>query len=445
MKTTLTVLALTSLLATGALKAQEITLPVITKPAILEEGTQRTLTQAQIAELLPWAKDSKLFLVDLMENIQGLTTSDKIERLADGIASVVGESAPKNSELLMRYALNRGLVINDILSKEMDADAVGSQDAKLRVLKASIEMAIKYYDTDMAILEKKTTAPFVIFGLDYFDFLNELNKSIFDASAQYNVQRTALEWLQWDLYRDLNNASYAPQIVKINNSLKTFPTRKITDAQSIANIRLMKKVAQQLNVKATLTKLEEERRLSLAKNDEERRLMIAKTEAEKERIRREAELERLRGSRSLIDIEKVKAFTTQINSGGWEARRAAANELGSMVGSDVTLVLLNRLMIETDSDVINALTRHLTARIDSPSYIMKIESHATHRAQVLEVLARAGRSGGWEKRRSTVRLVGNIQTIEAYRLLGSWLPVETDSDVRNAIVTAMSGLESVLK
>ncbi|AUN99020.1 hypothetical protein DOM21_05845 [Bacteriovorax stolpii] len=445
MKTTLTVLALTSLLATGALKAEEISLPVITKPAILEEGTQRTLTQAQIAELLPWAKDSKLFLIDLMENIQGLTTSDKIERLADGIASVVGESAPKNSELLMRYALNRGLVINDILSREMDADAVGSQDAKLRVLKASIEMAIKYYETDLAILEKKTTAPFVIFGLDYFDFLNELNKSIFDASAQYNVQRTALEWLQWDLYRDLNNASYAPQIVKINNSLKTFPNKKITDAQSIANIRLMKKVAQQLNVKSTLTKLEEERRLAMAKNDEERRLMIAKTEAEKERIRREAELERLRGSRSLVDIEKVKSYTSSLNSGGWETRRESANQLGNMVGSDVTLALLSRLMIESDSDVMNAIMRYLPARIDSPSYIMKIDSHANHRAQVISILSSASRSGGWEKRRTIARLVGNIPTIEAYRLLSSWLQGESDSDVKNAIVASMGAIESALK
>nr|BDT29182.1 hypothetical protein BHI3_26480 [Bacteriovorax sp. HI3] len=445
MKTTLTVLALTSILATGALKAEEISLPVITKPAILEEGTQRTLTQAQIAELLPWAKDSKLFLIDLMENIQGLTTSDKIERLADGIASVVGESAPKNSELLMRYALNRGLVINDILSRELDADAVGSQDAKLRVLKASIEMAIKYYDTDMAILEKKTTAPFVIFGLDYFDFLNELNKSIFDASAQYNVQRTALEWLQWDLYRDLNNASYAPQIVKINNSLKTFPNKKITDAQSIANIRLMKKVAQQLNVKSTLTKLEEERRLAMAKNDEERRLMIAKTEAEKERIRREAELERLRGSRSLVDIEKVKSYTTSLNNGGWETRRESAHQLGNMVGSDVTLALLSRLMIESDSDVMNAIMRYLPARIDSPSYIMKIDSHANHRAQVISILSSASRSGGWEKRRTIARLVGNIPTIEAYRLLSSWLQGESDSDVKNAIIASMGAIEGALK
>ncbi len=240
---------------------EEITLPQISKPALLEEGTQRELTITQLNELLPWAKNSKSFLVDLLENIEGLSMSDKVERLVEGISSVVEQSSSKHSELLIRYALNRGLVINEILSKESDGDAVGSIDAKYRVLKASVLMAIKYYDTDMAVLAKKSVAPFVLFGLDYYTFLTELNKSIFDASTQYQVQRTSLEWLQWDLYRDLNNASYAAQIVKINNGLKTFPNRKLTDAQSISHIRQMKGLAKQLNVTETLKKLESEREL----------------------------------------------------------------------------------------------------------------------------------------------------------------------------------------
>ncbi|MDD4975726.1 MAG: hypothetical protein PHY93_15320 [Bacteriovorax sp.] len=229
-------------------KAEDIALPVITKPVILEEGTQRDLSAAQIAELLPWAKDSKNFLNDMLDTIQGLSMADKIDRLVEGIHSIVSESAPKNSELLMRYALNRGLAINDIIARETSVDAVGIADAKVRVLILSVKMAIKYYDTDMATLTNKTAAPFVVFGLDYFNFLNEINKSIFDASAEYAIQRASLEWLQWDLYRDLNNAQYAPQIVKINNNLKLFPTKKLTDAQSIAYIRQMKKISQQLDL-----------------------------------------------------------------------------------------------------------------------------------------------------------------------------------------------------
>jgi hypothetical protein len=248
-KNKLTVIALLSTLTLSTfLKADDVIIPIISKPAVLEEGTQKELTAAQIAELLPWAKDSKLFLTDLLDNTQGLPTSEKIDRLLDGIKQVVGESAPKTSELFMRYVLNRAIVLNDLLEKEMDADAVGTPDAKSRVLVLSIKMAIKYYDADMAKLtNNKSTAPYASFGVEYFNFLTELNKSIFDASAEYNIERTSLEWLQWDLYRDLSNATYASKILKINNALKTFPSKKLTDVQSINYIRQMKKVSVQLN------------------------------------------------------------------------------------------------------------------------------------------------------------------------------------------------------
>ncbi len=266
-------------------KADEITLPVITKPAILEEGTQRELNASQIAELLPWAKDSKVFLNDLLDSTQGLSSTDKHDRLVEAIKSVVGESAPKHSELLMRYVLNRGIVIDEILTRELNEDAVGTIDAKNRVLVSTIKMAIKYYDTDMQVLARKTKASYVLFGVDYFEFLNELNKSVFDASAQYSIQRTSLEWLQWDLYRDLNNASYAAQIVKINNSLKIFPTKKLTDAQSISFIRQMKAVAQQLRVRETLAKLDNDFRISQAASEQERQRLL-REQQEQEQIER---------------------------------------------------------------------------------------------------------------------------------------------------------------
>lgn len=246
--TTLAVIATISF--SSVIQAEEITLPKITAPSVLQEGVQRELTDAQIAELLPWAKDSKIFLSDMIDNIHSLSTTDKIDRLVEGMQSVVSESAPKNTELLMRYALNRGLVLNEIIGREASADAVGSADAKLRVLVASVNFAIKYYEIDMQNLTKKTKTPFIVFGVDYHEFLTELNKSVFDASAQYAIQRTSLEWLQWDLYRDINNTAYAPQIVKINNALKLFPSKKLSDAQSIAFIRQMKSLSLQLKIRA---------------------------------------------------------------------------------------------------------------------------------------------------------------------------------------------------
>lgn len=253
--TAITVLTLMSNLTMPVLQAEEaIIVPTISSPSILLEGTQKELSSQQIAELIPWAKNSKSFLIDLLDATSTLSSDDKIESMRNGIKNAVLESSPKNSELLMRYALNRGLVISDILNKEIDKDQVGASDVQIRILRSSINMALKYYDNDMATLTKNSTVPFATFGLDYFDFLTELNKSVFDASAQYSIQKSALEFLQWDLYRDLNNTNYASQIIKINNGLKLLSTKKLTDAQSISYIRQMKKTAEQLNFSTSQTK-----------------------------------------------------------------------------------------------------------------------------------------------------------------------------------------------
>ncbi len=322
-----------------------VVIPVISKPAILDEGTQRDLTAAQIAELLPWAKDSKIFLNDLLESIQGLPNADKLDRLVEGIEQVVGESAPKNSELLMRYALNRGLAINGILEKEMDADAVGTIDAKIRVLRSSINMAIKYYDTDMATLSKKTPAPFITFGIDYFNFLNELNKSIFDASAQYAIERTSLEWLQWDLYRDLNNTQFAPQIVKINNSLKIYPTKKLTDAQSIAYIRQMKNLAQQLKVLQI-----DDKPIIVQKSSQEFESYIAQ-----KMIARTIDEAITASDKAISQAQSVNDFFRAVDAGIENPNQEYLNRL-AILAYDKRMVLINNLP-STATDIQRLITK----------------------------------------------------------------------------------------
>ena len=243
------IFCLLALLVTSSLRAEEINMPQIEKPSVLNEGTQTELTVGQIAEILPWAKNSKLFLTDLLDNIHSLNTEDKIDSLAQGIKQVVEESNLKNSELFMRYILNRGLVIVQNLDREVEKDSVGSSDVKLRTLMMTIKMAIKYSELDLAKLtNSKMVMPFAKFGITYFTFLNELNKSVFDASAQYALSKISLEWLQWDLYRDVKNTNYAPQILKINNFVKGLPTRKLTDAQSISYIRQIRNTIKQLNL-----------------------------------------------------------------------------------------------------------------------------------------------------------------------------------------------------
>ncbi|MBY0414858.1 MAG: hypothetical protein K2Q18_11865 [Bdellovibrionales bacterium] len=274
MKTTklmTTLLLVLSFNISSALQAQEITIPGLlaegTETNLLLpelpgqpgqpgnnpflEGTERELSVSQIQELLPWAKNSKLRLEDLLKSLDGLSATDKIEKLVNEIKYAVIESAPKNSELFMRYTLNRALALDNVFLKEMNQDAVGSPDIRLKVLLSSVKMALRYYDTDVALIEKRTTPPYASYGIEYFRFLNEVNKSVIDASAQYEIGRTSLAWYQNDLFRDLNQKVYAPSIYKINDELRrNFPERKseqkVSDAKNIIAIRQMKGVIRNL-------------------------------------------------------------------------------------------------------------------------------------------------------------------------------------------------------
>jgi hypothetical protein len=242
---------------THAIASDEIILPVISKPAQLDEGTQRTLTQSQINELLPWTKNSRIALIDLLEELNDISSiKDRIEHLDNGIKSVVSESS-SSSELFMRYVLNRALVLQETLKKETNENTIGIADVKFRVLLTSVKMAIKYYDIDAKTLSNQSNMNFASFGAVYSSFLIDLNKSVFDASAQYTIHKIILEWLSWDLYRDLENKSYASQIVQISTFMKTLPASKITDTQSLVYIRKMRNLEEKLEITSMVQKIEE--------------------------------------------------------------------------------------------------------------------------------------------------------------------------------------------
>ena len=258
MKTTLLTfaIALATLSTSSFALAEEVTLPVISRPNLLLEGIQTSLSDAQVKELLPWAKNSKVTLSELLEDVHDLSINDKIQHLNDGVIDVVSQSTP-TSELFMRYILNRSLVLLETLKNETDERSVGVSDVKLRILTASIKMAIKYQDKDTRMLSNKSKMTFASFGVNYFNFLLDLNKSIFDASAQYKIHQISLEWLAWDLYRDLDSNSYAAQIVKIHKFVKALPKGSLTDTQSMVYIRKMRDLQEKLNVSEIIKKIED--------------------------------------------------------------------------------------------------------------------------------------------------------------------------------------------
>src|SRR5688572_24581940 len=102
--------------------------------AVLNEGTQTELTLDQVNTIRPWAENSMTFMKQALQDIQGLSYLDKERLLLHAIKNVVLASAPKNSELLMRYVLNRGLKVHAILGANAVATDKHIIDVKVRVL-----------------------------------------------------------------------------------------------------------------------------------------------------------------------------------------------------------------------------------------------------------------------------------------------------------------------
>ena len=234
---------------TGAIDLSQVS---ITAPTEFDEGTETKLPDQLTRELIPWATNSKLELEELLDFIKTQNFLDQKRTLIQGIRDTVLASAPKRTELLMRYVLNRGLKVVDILEQEADSSVAGVLDQQVRVLKQSVQMALKYYENDLAYLNSQSkkdlvNLPFAQFGMEYAVFLMELNKSVLDASAQYEIGITALGLLQWDLYRDSARQAYAPAIMRIQAFLKMMPEKAGTnDIATVQRIRQIKKKVQQV-------------------------------------------------------------------------------------------------------------------------------------------------------------------------------------------------------
>ena len=242
------------------LKATEFSLDLSQQEIAQLEGTERHLSLEQLNELRPWAENSQILLKDLLNTIKSLSKAEKESELLGVVKDVVLASAPKNTELLMRYVLNRGVIVYKMLRVETNGSIVGSRNARIRILEQSVHKALHYYQSDLRFLqggsESVEPIPFAQFGVEYFQFLLELSKSVFDASAQYEMTKMSLEFLQWDLYRDLDQKVYAPQILKINNklkeidnALKSSPVTNLSrDQQLIDQIKNMKKLIENLEL-----------------------------------------------------------------------------------------------------------------------------------------------------------------------------------------------------
>ena len=220
-------------------------LPTISAPLGLDEGVDTKLDASQVESLKVWANNKKKLLDELILSVDGLNPEDRLQILLKGISDISIAGTKKDSELFLRFILNRALKVYEILLKETVPNEVGIIDVKLRIIVNSIKLASKYFVNDLKYFENQKYEPnFVDFGVEYAQFLFDLNKSIFNVSAQYQIARTALGFLQWDLYRSLDKQTYSNEIIRIHTNLENIsPEKTPTDnLKSLLLIRQMKKL-----------------------------------------------------------------------------------------------------------------------------------------------------------------------------------------------------------
>ncbi len=244
-----------------------LTISVQTMARGQNDGLDIQLTDAEIAELRPWAENSEFRLKEILRMSENYSIDDKISYLASGIEKLVIASAPRKSEILLRFALNRGLKIVDVIVNNTDGE-LNAKRNMLRVLERSIDFAITYYEDDIAFLTNGAYPKESLssFGKDYALFFHDLVKTTLDASAQYELMLLNLHYLKIDLARSLEREKYAGEVLKINDALLLLPTTApSSDQVSLERIRGMKQL-----IRPFLPKASFKRKLSYyanAKND----------------------------------------------------------------------------------------------------------------------------------------------------------------------------------
>ena len=222
----------------------------------LEQGVTEKLTAKEIAEIKPWAENSQVFLQELLIQTRNLSKNQKISQLENGIQEIVLDSAPKRSELFLRYALNRGVYMSRVLVQEAGEEVLNVKITRVRILERSIDLALQFYQNDIRFLTAGEDPRLSRgeFALAWITLNQELARSIQDASAQYELYRFGLERLQVDLGKSTGREEYAVDVIRIEKQLqlqKMLNPKTLFDQQLLVQIRYIKQIMNDLNLLGT--------------------------------------------------------------------------------------------------------------------------------------------------------------------------------------------------
>lgn len=225
------------------------TLPKVQKPAELatgpySEGTDTKLTPADIQKFKPWAQSARKVLTKALEDAKIMPISERSSFIKSQVQGVVNRSGSKRYQTLMRYALNRGLLLVDELNQQADMSSIGTRENQLDILMKTIDVALSFYESDLEYQKRIESGDSVVeinnaqFGYALASRLMTAAINILDASAQYKVVYKTLEMFNWDLSQDRNARDYSETIWDIYNNLSRYSEQPNTnDFINIQNVR----------------------------------------------------------------------------------------------------------------------------------------------------------------------------------------------------------------
>ncbi len=488
----------------------DVFIPAIDAPEELvagdfAEGTLTRLSDADIAEFIPWAQNAHNQLTRALNQSRSMPLRDRPAHIERAVRSVVSRSGQKQYQMFMRFSLNRGMLLASELRANMDMEMVGAQENVLDILQRSIEIALSFYESDLAFQrraqsgEATTELSYARFAAAFMNGMYPGVVNVLDATAQYRMLYKLVEMVNWDLSRDSNARYYADAIVEAYEFLQDMPSTPTNDDR--ANLRLVRRLnsLKILGVSQLYTQAQRQAQMTREQIEADNRRTAQEREEAARRAREEAEWERLRSGagRSALQEEDLRQARLGLSAGSWEVRRTSVRKLEGIPGDDVTTLII-RTMLDSDSDVRTAAysvasrrplrsshlletlenvysrsgswetRRHIVYLLaplkDVPaatsmliSYIQRdsdsdvqnaaysaLGTHSIGPANV-EALFALARSSSWEKRRRAVWLMAKVPSMEVYRFLGDMKVRESDSDVQNAINSTLASMRRSLE
>ncbi len=208
------------------------------------EGTITRLSDQDVALFLPWAQNAQSVLTKAIRDAETMTVQNQVRHLTNIMKSVVRNSAQKNYQLFMRFALNRTLLLVQELTAQSDWNVPGTVENVLDLQVRGINLALEFYESDLAYQRRVARGQSTV-ALEYARFGAAFGKAMLssiqnvtDASAQYRLLYKTLEMINWDFSRDTQAIDFADTIVEIFNTLNTLEEQPGNDDyQSVLAIR----------------------------------------------------------------------------------------------------------------------------------------------------------------------------------------------------------------